>query len=107
MKSAGIGKGDTDVTSLLPRPVSLTVTAGDAEGEIDLVWEPVKGANTYVIQKGVGHRKPARWINEDIVTKSSYTISKLKSRHKYWFRIAAVCSLGQSKWSDPVQKQAP
>ena len=91
----------------LPFPQSLTATSGDSDGEIDLAWEPVEGANTYVIQRCSEFKKPVRWINEDIVSKSSYTVTKLKSGHTYWFRVAAVGRKGQSPWSEPVLKKAP
>jgi hypothetical protein len=92
---------------LMSCPLSLTATSGDSEGEIDLVWEPVKKAHTYVIQKCKDTKGPAKWVNEDIVSKSSYTVSNLKSSRKYLFRIASVGRKGQSPWSEPVQKKAP
>ena len=88
-------------------PLLLTATSGDAGGEIDLTWEPVAGANNYLIQKCINLKKPVKWSYEDVVTKSSYTVSKLRSGRKYWFRVAAVCSKGQGVWSHPVQKKAP
>ena len=88
-------------------PLMLTATSGDSKGEIDLVWEPVCRADIYIIQKSSGSLKPAKWKREDIVTKSSYTVTELKSSHKYWFRVAAVSSHGQGLWSKAVQKKAP
>lgn len=88
-------------------PVSLNATSGDTEGEIDLNWEPVKGANTYLIQKSTDSGRPVKWTNEDIVAKSSYTVTKLRCRHQYWFRVAAIGRKGQGSWSEPVWKKAP
>lgn len=90
-----------------PGPQLLTATSGDNDGEIDLVWEPVKKAHTYVVQKCRDSKGHHRWENEDIVAKSSYTVSNLKSGLKYLFRVAAVGQKGQGSWSDPVQKKAP
>ncbi len=87
--------------------ISLAAAAGDLDGEVNLLWEPVRGARTYVIQKSHDSGNPSRWMQEDIVTKSSCTISKLKSGRKYWFRVAAIGSNGQGPWSEPVQKKAP
>jgi hypothetical protein len=92
---------------LMPCPLSLTATSGDSEGEIDLVWEPVEKAHTYVVQKCKDSKGPAKWVNEDIVSKSSYTVSNLKSSRKYRFRVAAVGRIGQGPWSELVQKKAP
>jgi hypothetical protein len=93
-------------TSLSP-PLSLSATSGDTNGEIDLIWEPVSGANTYVIQKGNDSNRPVRWMHEDIVAKSSCTVTKLKSGRVYWFRVAAVGVGGQGTWSEPVRKRSP
>jgi hypothetical protein len=87
--------------------ISLTATGGDTAGEIDLAWEPVAGAYSYLIQKSSGHARPSKWILVDIVAKSSCTISRLKSRHYYWFRVAGVKAKGQGPWSKSVQKKAP
>jgi hypothetical protein len=88
-------------------PFGLTATTGDLDGEVDLVWEPVRGANAYIIQVSRHAGKPSSWIQEDVVTRSSHTISKLKSGTTYSFRIAAAGSKGQSTWSEPVSKKAP
>ncbi len=102
-KTPHVVKKKNKISSLL----SLTATSGDDEGEIDLVWEPVKTADVYLIQKSKGSQKPAKWRYEDIVTESSYTVSKLKSGYKYWFRVAAVCSKTRGQWSNPACKKAP
>lgn len=95
------------IVSVNPAPLSLSATSGDIEGEIDLIWEPVSNANTYIIQKCSGSVEHMHWVNLDIVTKSSYTVSRLKSRHVYRFRVAAVTGSGRSLWSNPVKKKAP
>jgi hypothetical protein len=95
------------IVGVITAPLSLCATSGDIDGEIDLVWEPVPNANTYIIQKCSGSVKPVHWVNLDIVAKSSYTVSRLKSKHQYRFRVAAVGPSGQSEWSCPVQKKAP
>ena len=77
------------------------------EGEIILLWEPVAGANTYVVQMCRGANEPKHWIQEDIVSSTCHTVSKLKKGVTYWFRVAAVNSGGQGCWSKLVQKIAP
>jgi len=86
---------------------NIFATAGDLKGEIDLFWEPVRGANTYVIQRSSARKENIRWNQVDIVDKSSYTVTGLKTGCKYWFRVAPVSSKGQGLWSTPVQKKAP
>ena len=92
---------------ILGSPENLAATAGDLDGEIDLVWEPVKGANSYVIQYSRSDKEPGNWVLDDVVFRSSYTVSRLKSGHKYWFRVAAAGSKGQGHWSEPISKKAP
>ena len=95
------------IEAVITAPLALSATSGDIDGEIDLIWEPVSNANTYIIQKCSSSVKPLHWLNLDIVAKSSYTVSRLKSNHLYRFRVAAVSHSGQSEWSRPVQKKAP
>ena len=88
-------------------PMGLTATSGDLNGEIDLVWEPVKGANVYVIQISRFNKGPDSWKQVDVISESSYTISRLKSGQKFRFRVSAASSGGQSQWSDSVIKKVP
>jgi hypothetical protein len=87
--------------------LSLAAASGELDGEINLLWEPVRGARTYVIQFSRDSANPSRWVQEDIVSKSRCTVSKLRSGKKYWFRVAAIGPKGQGPWSEPVQKKAP
>lgn len=90
---------------LLPPPISIYATTGDLNGEIDLVWEPVKGASNYIIQYSPGTQKQSSWRYLDVVTKSSHTLTNLKHGKNYKFRVAAVSSKGQGTWSKPVIKK--
>ncbi len=98
----GIKKNKMEKTLL-----KIAAASGEMNGEINLLWEPVSGARTYVIQKSLDSKNPLRWLQEDIITRSHCTVSKLKSGKKYWFRVAPVNSNGQGPWSEPVQKKAP
>jgi hypothetical protein len=91
----------------LASPENLTATAGDLDGEIDLIWEPVEKANSYIIQCSRSDKGPGEWIQEDVVSKSSHTVSRLKSGRNYWFRVAAAGSKGQGLWCKPVNKKVP
>ncbi len=105
-KSKGSNVNIQKINKLAP-PITLSAVSGDIEGEIILLWEPVAGAKTYMIQKSKGTKIPVRWKQEDVVAKSFYTASKLKSNVKYWFKVAAVGSGGQGFWSEAIQKKAP
>lgn len=85
----------------------LHAVSGDNEGEIDLIWQPVKNAASYVIQVSQFQNNKIskdKWKHADIVTRSKYTIAGLKSGKQYKFRIAAITSIGQHSWSDPVSQ---
>jgi len=88
-------------------PAALSATAGDHEGEVDLSWEPVTGARSYVIEKSGDPPTATSWSHSGVATKSSATVSGLTSGTKYWFRVAAVGTNGQSGWSDPATRMAP
>ena len=90
-----------------PPPSLIFVASGDSKGEINLLWEPVRNANSYVIQRSRWRKGALRWHYVDIIDKSSYTDTNLKSGIKYCFRVASITSKGQSLWSTQIQKKAP
>lgn len=94
-------------TSALTAPAGLSASAGDQEGEIDLIWDKVKGAKSYVLERSPDPPNATSWAHEAVITKSSATVNDLTSGTRYWFRVAAVTGGGQSGWSDPAVKMAP
>jgi len=97
----------TSATEGPAAPAALAATAGDHEGEIDLSWDPVVGARSYIIEKSGDPPTSTGWSHSAVSTKSRATISGLTSGTKYWFRVAAVGTAGQSGWSDPATRMAP
>ena len=67
----------------------------------------VKGAKSYVIERSPDPLTATSWVHETVSLKSSATVGGLVSGTRYWFRVAAVMSSGQSGWSDPATKIAP
>lgn len=88
-------------------PGDLSTTEGDHEGEVDLHWNKIKGAKSYEIQRSPDPPTSTSWQHAAVSAKSSATISGLTSGTRYWFRVAAITSAGQSGWSDPATKIAP
>jgi hypothetical protein len=88
-------------------PGDLSTTEGDHEGEVDLHWNKIKGAKSYEIQRSPDPPTSTSWAHAAVSAKSSATISGLTSGTRYWFRVAAITSAGQSGWSDPATKIAP
>lgn len=106
--SAGISiRTTTPATQAPATPIALSATEGDHDGEIDLSWDTVKGAKSYVIERSPDPPTATSWVHEAVSLKSSATVGGLVSGTRYWFRVAAVMSSGQSGWSDPATKIAP
>ena len=89
------------------QPQALMPTAADYDGQIDLSWDTVSGAKSYVIQQSGDPVTATSWSYGGVSTKSRFTASGLTSGTRFWFRVAAVNSNGQSGWSDPATKIAP
>ena len=106
--SAGMDvRAPASPSSELATPEGLAATASDHEGEIDLQWNSVDGARTYMIQRSADPPTSESWKHETASTRSSVTIQGLTSGTKYWFRVASVGAQGQSGWSDPATRIAP
>lgn len=88
-------------------PPSLTATAGDHDGEIDLSWDTVRSARSYVVQRSPDPPNETSWVHATVSTRSATTIQGLTSGTRYWFRVAAVTTSGQTAWSNPAVKVAP
>jgi hypothetical protein len=106
--SAGMDMRSAPVASntVPEQPQGLTPTVGDRDGEVDLSWDTVAGARSYVIDKSTDPTATS-WSHAGVSTKSSFTATGLTSGTRYWFRVAAINNRGQSGWSDPAMKIAP
>ena len=91
----------------LSAPTDLSATAGDKDGEIDLQWDRVYGARSYIIEYCQDPISVSGWKSGFASTKSKIAITALTSGQKYWFRVAALGTAGQSAWSDPATRYAP
>jgi hypothetical protein len=90
----------------LPAPGDLRASIGDDAGEIDLSWDPVYGANSYVIESKV-HNAPGDWAVVKTVSQSKYTVAGLTSGTFYAFRVRALGPKGEGPWSDEAVKISP
>ncbi len=95
----------TTTTEPPPAPTSLHLTVGDRDGELDVTWDPVAGAKSYVIE--TSEDQPNAWKHSGVATRSKFTLSGLSSGKRYCVRVSAINSIGQSGWSDPATKIAP
>jgi hypothetical protein len=112
IKNAGLDVRSTSGGSSSPgggstAPAALEATASDYDGQIDLRWERVEKAKSYIIEKSLDPPTGTSWSQAAVVTKARASVSGLTSGTKYWFRVAAVTTTGQTAWSDPATKIAP
>jgi hypothetical protein len=108
IQSAGMDLRATPGTSIAPaQPAALSATAGDYDGTIDLSWDPVVEAASYVIEMSADPPTATSWGHHGVSTKSTFNVPGLTSGTRLWFRVAAVNPSGQSPWSDPATKIVP
>lgn len=106
--SSGMGvKSTATAAGNLSAPGPVAATTGDTSNEVDLGWPRLHGAKSHVIQYATDPNAPdGDWKYGTSSTKSSCTIGNLTPGTRYWFRVAATGSAGQSPWSSPVTARA-
>jgi len=82
---------------------SINAAKGDISGEVDLNWDAINQADSYVIECRELNGK-SKWNLVDITDESKYTVKGLKKKKAYLFRVAAVDSQKQGPWSEQVEK---
>jgi hypothetical protein len=96
----------TTDTSEATAPETLTATTGNHEGEVELSWDAVRGARSYVVERTTDPQT-APWTHAGVSPRSSLIIEGLESGKRYYFRVAAITLNGQSPWSNHAVKVAP
>ncbi len=90
----------------LPAPVDLQVVPSEHSGTADVAWKAVRGAKAYTIERA--EDAPALdWTVIGNSTKREASLNSMVSGRKYWFRVSAIGTAGQSASSDPVPLFAP
>lgn len=107
--SAGLDvRGMSALSAAAPAaPPSLTAAAGNHDGAIELSWDTVRGARSYVVERSPDPPAESTWTHAAVATRSRITLEGLTSGTRYWFRVAALTTNGQSPWSNPAMKIAP
>lgn len=87
---------------------NLSAAKGTSKGEINLQWDSVENAVSYIIEiANTSHSKDIKWKVLDIISESRYTVRSLRSNKDYYFRVAYVNVEGQSELSRKIIKKAP
>lgn len=108
IQSAGMDvRSDAAPIGDLPAPGNVSASEGDHDGEIDLQWNRVKGAKSYVVQYTTTPTNAASWVNGPIATKSKVTVTGLTSATKYYLRVAGIGAAGQGAFSELASQVAP
>lgn len=97
---------DNKIQRSIKSSFTLHAASGDKKGEIELLWQPVYDARAYIVQINHSNNTTSTWKHADIITRTRYTASGLKSGKQYNFRIAPITSNGQQEWSEPVAQKA-
>lgn len=106
--SAGMDtKGSRSAPTAPTPPQSVSASAGQHDGEINLVWKPVPNARSYIVESSLDPTAATSWTQVGIATSASKTIRDLTTGKRYWFRVAAVGTVGQSGWSEHATKIVP
>ena len=108
IQSAGMDiRADAAPVGDLPAPANVSASEGDHDGEIDLHWNRVKGAKSYVVQYTTTPTNNASWVNGPVATKSKATVTGLNSATKYFLRVAGIGAAGQGAFSELASQVAP
>jgi len=85
----------------------VSANPGEHEGEVNLFWKAVPNTRSYTIEASQDPATGASWTQVGIATSASKLIENLTSGKRYWFRVAAVGTVGQSGWSEHATKVVP
>ena len=79
---------------------NLSAARGDSKGEINLQWDSVKNAVSYIIEIADSNiSKDIKWKVLDIISDPRYTVRNLRSNKNYFFRITSADKNGQEELS--------
>jgi len=109
-KKAGMDVADTPGGTIgaLPKIEGLTATQGDASGEVDLSWNPIKrGLQNYLVELTEDPAAQTGWRFAMNSRKSNCSITGLTSGKRYWFRVTPEGSAGPGPASEAATKVAP
>jgi hypothetical protein len=87
----------------LNSPEFVSAARGELDNEIELRWDPVRGAISYAVE--MCRNKKNHWQMVDIVSKSRYTVTNLKWGATYHFRVAALNNKNQGPWSEVITEK--
>lgn len=98
-------RGEPTPIGDMPAPANVRATMGDDAGEIDLQWDAIYGAVSYIVE--CREYNPATgWSQIKLLKQSKFTVTGLVSGKHYAFRVRALGPKGEGPWSDEAVKMA-
>ncbi len=97
-------------TTSLIAPYNVAASLGDNEGEIDLTWNAIPKAKSYLVEvrEHSDTAAPGTWAFAKVAPRSSASVGGLVTGRKYAFRIRAVGPNDiESPWSGEAISLAP
>lgn len=110
IQSAGMSvKAAASPIGALGQVQNLNVTVGDDDGELELTWDPIRGAKSYQVQVSADPITGNSWHDASPVSKSKKTLTGLTSGARTWVRARAIAPKEENNggWSDPAVKTVP
>ncbi len=90
----------------LPPPGNLRASMSEMEGQIDLVWDAVHGASSYIVDCKE-HDTPQSWQQVKVVKQVRCASTDHTPGKIYAFRVRALGPQGEGPWSDEAVKMSP
>ena len=99
-------RSDPTPVGPLPAPANLRATMSEMEGEIDLQWDTVHGASSYIVECKE-HDTPQPWHQVKVIKQSRCASTGHTPGKIYAFRVRALGPQGEGPWSDEAVKMSP
>lgn len=97
-------KAEPSPAQELDAPTNLRVATNGTPGKTKISVDPLPGAVLYIIEQSPDPITAESWDEVAKTTKPKCMLEGAEPGKKSWFRVAAVNSLGQGPWSDPVAR---
>ncbi len=82
----------------------VTVALNGQPGHSKVTWNPVAGADGYLVQGSPDPFTAASWLWPEIALKPPCECNGAAPGQKYWYRVAAFNAGGQGAWSSPTER---
>ncbi|MBI3880826.1 MAG: fibronectin type III domain-containing protein [Verrucomicrobia bacterium] len=88
----------------MPQPQGVRVESTDTEDSLRLLWDPIAGAKSYLVDCSASINGP--WTLSTAVTAARADVESLTAGTRYYLRVRAVNGAGLGPWSDVIVKMA-